>query len=147
MSGPLRLELLTAADLGRVHDLWTMAGLPFRPEGRDSLEAMAAELGSTRTFILGVLAGRLLVGVAVGTDDGRKGWINRVAVLPEQRRQGVGRLLVDGCEAIFRERGLGLSCALVEEDNEGSRALFRSEDYVERRDVIYHRKTLRGDAY
>ncbi len=143
----IKLRLLAAKDLRAVQSLWKEAGLPFHPDGRDSLERMEAELGDGRTFYLGAFDEERLIGVAIGTDEGRKGWINRVAVSPGHRRKGLAARLIAWCEKEFARRGRGLVCALVEDWNGTSLALMRKEGYVLRKDIFYLRKSLRGEDW
>lgn len=143
----MSLRILEPEELPAVHDLWREAGLPFHPEGRDSLARMAAEREDGRTFYAGAFEGGRLAGVALGTDEGRKGWVNRLAVAPGQRHRGVAAALIAFCEREFQRRGRGLVCALVEEGNDPSLALFQKEGYALRRDILYLRKTLRGEAW
>ncbi len=143
----MNLRLLEPEDIPAVHELWREARLPVRPEGRDSPGSVAAEIEDGRTFYVGAFEGGRLVGVALGTDEGRKGWVNRLAVAPDHRRRGVAAALVAFCEREFLKRGRGLVCALVEEDNDASLALFRREGYVPRRDILYLRKALRGETW
>lgn len=131
-------------DLPGVHGLWKEAGLPFHPEGRDSIETMALELRNTRNFLMGAFVRDALVGVVLGTDEGRKGWINRLAVRPDHRRRGIARKLVEACEAEFARRGAGLVCALVEDYNRDSMALMGEAGFVRRDDIHYLRKEIRG---
>ncbi len=78
-----------------------------------------------------------IVGVVLGTHDGRKGWVNRLAVLPEYRRRGVGRALVRELERRFRALGLNITGALVEDWNDTSLRAFRAMGYKVHRDIIY----------
>jgi ribosomal protein S18 acetylase RimI-like enzyme len=55
-------------------------------------------------FLVGVLDGQVVGTVMVGY-DGHRGWINYLGVLPEHRRQGCARLLME--EAERRLRALG----------------------------------------
>jgi len=147
MEQTLRVRLLETEELALVQALWRAAGLPFHPEGRDSLEAMAAEAREGRTFYAGAFDEDRMVGVVLGTDEGRKGWINRLAVLPEARRHGVAAALVAFCEAEFARRGRGLVCALVEDWNDPSLGLFQREGYALRKDILYLRKSLKGEEW
>lgn len=143
MKGPTpEVHLLGVEDLPSVHDLWREAGLPFHADGRDSFDAMAQELRNTRNFLLGAFEDGVLVGVVLGSDEGRKGWINRLAVKPSHRRRGVARNLVEACEAEFLRRGVGLVCALVEDFNGASMALMRDAGFVRRDDIHYYRKAV-----
>ena len=147
MVNGLMIRLMEPTELAAVQALWREAGLSFHPEGRDSLEAMAAEASDGRTFYAGAFEEGRLVGAVLGTDEGRKGWINRLAVLPSARRTGVAAALVAFCEAEFARRGRGLVCTLVEEGNAPSFGLFEREGYVLRRDILYLRKSLKGEQW
>ena len=87
-----------------------------------------------------------LVAVAVLTHDGRKGWINRLAVDPIYRRQGLARRLVAEAERWFaQDLGLEVWAALIERHNDASLSLFDELGYGQP-DVAYVSKRLRGDA-
>ncbi len=136
---------LDERDLPAVHALWAEAGLPFHPEGRDALPRMAEELRGGSAVLLGAFFHETtLAGVVLLTDDGRKGWINRLAVKPSFRRRGVGKLLIAQAEALFRGRGRGIVACLIEDWNEASLALFQGEGYELRKDIFYLRKVPGG---
>jgi len=97
------------------------------------------------TTYLGAESSGRLVGVVMGTHDRRKGWINRVAVHPDWQRQGVGRLLMQACEAALHAAGMEIISALIEQGNEGSRRLFERCGYVDDVPVHYYRKRRRPD--
>ena len=131
----LRLEDYPAAQR-----LWTEAGLPFRPQGRDRLEKVAAELERGTAIFLLAEAGSDVVGVVLGTHDGRKGWINRLAVSPVYRRRGVARMLVDEVEARLAALHLDIAAALVESHNRASMDFFRAIGYVHDPEIEYFSK-------
>jgi N-acetylglutamate synthase len=117
--------------------LWTEAGLPFRPAGRDQSDRVARELQrGTAIFLLAEEAGRL-AGVVIGTNDGRKGWINRLAVAPAYRRRGVATLLVRAVEERLNDIGIDIIAALIESENETSLAFFRSLGYIHDEHIEY----------
>ena len=89
---------LSAADYDDVVALWQRAGLHVRREGRDSSAAFARQIAAGRQRAIGLRAGTALVAVAVLTHDGRKGWINRLAVDPALRRQGLATELIAEAE-------------------------------------------------
>lgn len=137
----LRLE-----DYDAVLKLWTAAGLPFRPQGRDRRERVAAELeAGTAIFLVAEAEGRL-AGVILGTHDGRKGWINRLAVAPEFRRRGIARLLVREVEARLEALGLEIIAALVETPNQASLHFFRAIGYVHDPEIEYFSRRRSPDA-
>lgn len=71
------------------------------------------------------------------TDDGRKGYINRLAVLPEERRKGLASLLVDRSETILRRKGFRLLCTHIETANKKSMALFKKLGYHVEKEIAY----------
>jgi GNAT superfamily N-acetyltransferase len=74
--------------------LWQESGLPYRPDGRDRRERIARELAGPCSTFLAAEEDSRLVGAVLGTQDGRKGWINRLVMAPSRRREGVGEALV-----------------------------------------------------
>jgi ribosomal protein S18 acetylase RimI-like enzyme len=134
------LVQLSAADFGRIVDLWRRAGLPFRVTGRDSQEAFAGQLESGMQTVLGYQDGDDLLGVILVTHDSRKGWINRLAVDPASRRQGIGTRLIAAAEKHLQSQGIQVFAALIHEDNRESIVAFGQAGYVHTPDVLYFSK-------
>jgi hypothetical protein len=87
MSGQITVRTLTLEDYDRWMSVWQRAGLhSIRPKGRDSREAFARQFASGTHTMIGLELSGELIGVVLATHDGRKGWINRLSVLPEYRR-------------------------------------------------------------
>ncbi len=87
-------------------DIWKKAGLPYKSKGRDSRESIEKEIKlDCNQFLFAVHEGKY-IGAILVTHDGRKGWINRVAVLPEYRHQGIARRLVEAGEKWLDEQGI-----------------------------------------
>ncbi len=78
-----------------------------------------------------------MVGVVFGTHDGRKGWINRLAVLPPYRKCGIGKRLVEEVEDRLREIGIRIFACLVEDWNEVSIKFFHRLGYDSHKDINY----------
>jgi ribosomal protein S18 acetylase RimI-like enzyme len=135
---------MTIADYDSVVRVWTQGGLPYRPQGRDSRERIARELESPETMFLVAESAGEIVGVVLGTHDGRKMWANRLAVLPSARRVGVATALVRELERWADAKGLLLLCALVEAENGTSRAMMERLGYARHDDIVYYSK--RKDA-
>jgi ribosomal protein S18 acetylase RimI-like enzyme len=138
--GTLRIRPLTAADYDALISLWVDAGLPYRPNGRDRQDRIAREIeGPCSEFLAAEVDGRL-VGAVLGTHDGRKGWINRLAVCPGHRNRGIGQALVDEVERRLAERGIAITTCLIETWNEPSMAFFEHAGYVRHDDCVYYSK-------
>ena len=137
---------LRADDYDGLVALWREAGLPYRPRGRDTREAIAGQLKEdTAVYLVAEIAGTM-VGAVLGSHDGRKGWINRLAVLPDYGRRNVGALLVAEVERRLAARGIGIFACLVEDWNEGSKAFFEKVGYKLFRGVSYFTKRESDDV-
>ncbi len=125
----MTLRCLTVDDYDAILALWQHAGLDtIRPQGRDSREAFADQLARGQVVLGLEDAGRLVACVVI-TDDTRKGWINRLAVEPDYRRQGLAARLVAEAEKELRARGIQILAALIENENAASLSLFQREGY------------------
>jgi len=136
----MKIRRLNIADYNQIVALWKHAGLPFKPSGRDQKGAIQAQMVANPEFFLGAFKDNRLVGVVVATSDGRKGWINRLAVDPDFRRRGVADKLISGAENVLRKHGIRMFCALIDDDNKISKQLFKKCGYKEHRDIVYFRK-------
>lgn len=138
--------VLEPEDYDEVLALWARAGLPARPEGRDAPAAFRRQHENGLQRAIGIRDPGMLVAVAILTHDGRKGWINRLAVDPGNRRRGLASLLVREAERWFRDDvGLEVFSALIHSHNDPSRTLFEELGY-ETVDVVYVRKLARPGA-
>ncbi len=70
-----------------------------------------------------------VVGTVLGTWDGRRGWIMRLAVAPALRRSGVGKALVAELERRLRGRGADQINLLVFADNRGALSFWQELGY------------------
>ena len=121
-----------------LHKLWTAADLPFRPLGRDSLNRLRASLNRAHDGGWGAFSGGQLIGAALASYDGRRGWIERMAVLPDHRRAGLAKALIAACMNSLRERGALVIGAMIDEENSASRLLFESCGFVHKSDICYY---------
>lgn len=133
----LEIRELRLRDYEELLALWARAGLSYRPRGRDSRAAIAEQLERDPQLFLGAFDGGRLVGAVVGSDDGRKGWINRLAVDPDHRRQGVARELIAEAERRLRARGRRIIAVLIEDWNDASLKLFQECGYILDRSILY----------
>ena len=128
---------LDISDYEEMIRLWQISGLPFKPQGRDSRENMAGNFKRMETCFLGMFDGKRLIGTVVGTSDGRKGWINRLAVDPDYRGRGLAQKLISECEQFLYEQGLKVIACLIEEWNTPSLSAFRKAGYSITDDILY----------
>lgn len=139
--------LLTTSDYPRIVALWQAAGLHIRPTGRDSQEAFERQMAGGLQTAIGIETDSgELVGIVLVTHDGRKGWINRLAVHPDWRRQGVAKQLIVTAEGALREQGIDVIAALIEPGNTPSLECFLGSGYEEYVGLHYVSKRSRVDS-
>ncbi len=83
-----------------------------------------------------------LVGVVMGSYDGRRGWIFRLAVDPARRRQGIGRALVEELERRYQAMGVLAIRLFTVTDNEEARAFWERLGYRGFEEVVLFSKQL-----
>jgi ribosomal protein S18 acetylase RimI-like enzyme len=132
------------ADYEAMIAIFEICSLVPRVRGRDSRRSLAKQLRSPHNVYLGAFDGPRLVGTVLATHDTRKGWINRLAVLPEYRHRGIARRLVRAAERGLRRRGMEIFAALIDSENVASRTLFSALGY-DTQDILYYRRKLRDD--
>jgi ribosomal protein S18 acetylase RimI-like enzyme len=125
------LRPASAADLAAVLAFWQLAAEDaHRPgDSADALEALLAR--DPEALILAVdPATSELVGTVIAGWDGWRCHLYRLAVRPERRRAGIGRLLVDAAEARFRAFGGTRADAMVLDENDLAHRAWRAGGYA-----------------
>ena len=134
----IEIRTVTIKDYESMVELWKRAGLPFKPRGRDSERMIERQMIAFPEFFIGAFHEDKLVGVVIGSYDGRmKGWINRLAVDPAYRRRGIAEQLISHAEETLEKRGAAIFCVLIEAPNEESVRLFQKMGYVAHREILY----------
>ena len=80
-------------------------------------------------LLLLAIGGGELVGAVMAGFDGVRGWIHHLAVAPEQRRRGIGRLLVRAAEEGLRRLGCPKVNLQVRATNSAVVAFYRRLGY------------------
>ena len=88
--------------------------------------------------------GQLIASVMVGY-EGHRGWVNYLAVHPDHRRQGLGRLLMDVAERRLRDLGCAKLNLQVRASNETATEFYRQIGYTVD-DVVSLGKRLEHDV-
>ena len=109
--------------------LWQVCGLtrPWNDPGEDIARKLSVQ---PELFLVGDLDGKVIATLMAGY-EGHRGWANYLAVAPECRRQGFGRVLMQQAE----ERLLALGCPKVNiqvrDSNADALGFYRGIGYVQ----------------
>jgi ribosomal protein S18 acetylase RimI-like enzyme len=120
--------------------LWRQTKLIYRPRGRDSIKELKHQIKHPYLNILLAHKDRQIIGSVIGSHDGRRGWINRLAVHPDYQRTGIARQLVKDIENWLKQQGIKIVCSLIEDRNKKSIKFMYSLGYTRHHDIIYFSK-------
>jgi ribosomal protein S18 acetylase RimI-like enzyme len=93
----------TNADEAAVIALWEACGLT-RPWNDPALDFRRAIEGATSAVLILRDGEALAASVMIGS-DGHRGWVYYLAVAPDRRRAGLGRVMMAAAEAWLRAHG------------------------------------------
>jgi len=137
----LRIREFHLEDYERVVELWREAGLILRPG--DDREGIKLKLQRDPELFLVAEEDGEILGVVLGTWDGRRGWINHLAVRLGHRRSRIGRSLVKQLERRLIGKGALKVNAQIYRSNESSLAFFKALDYEIHSDLIMVGRNLK----
>ncbi len=126
--------------------VWELAGLPSKPLGRDSRDSISTQMDNDPGMFRCCMMDGQMVGVVIGSTDGRRGYINRLAVVPKHRNKGIAKALLDSIEEYLDSLGLGIITVLIEDESEGSMKLFKARGYHFHEDIHYLSKRESPDV-
>ena len=136
---PFRIE-----DYDHLLSLWVRTGLPHDQETRDNRKALEGQLFDDHVLILVLKDQGQIVGSIVASHDGRKGWINRLAIDPDYRGRRLAARLLEAAEKFLVEAGIRIIADLIEDENTPSMAAFKRCGYDAWSGIVYFRKLLKN---
>ena len=142
----IEIEKLTIDEYNEIIRIWLIAGLPHKPKGRDSKELIAKEMQNPNCCYFGLYKDNYLIGTSIGNFDGRRGWINRVAIDPDYRKRGYAGLLIEETVKFLEDRGALVICALIEDINYPSITTFNKAGFTCENKFLYFTKRQSDDA-
>lgn len=92
-------------DLNKVLDLWTHAGPGIQLSQSDQPNEIRKKIKRDPDLFLVAELGEVVVGAVLGGYDGRRGLVYHLAVTPEYRKQGLGKILMQELEKRLRSKG------------------------------------------
>jgi ribosomal protein S18 acetylase RimI-like enzyme len=136
------VSIRTAAvtDVDSVLTLWRLAETA--PSTTDDASALNLLTDTNPDTLLVAEDNDTIVGTLIVAFDGWRGNMYRLAILPEYRRRGHARHLVDEGERRLRQRGVRRITALVAHEQPGATQFWEAVGYNLDRYTVRHVKTL-----
>jgi ribosomal protein S18 acetylase RimI-like enzyme len=131
----LAITPIDDADVADVVALWQTCGLT-RPWNDPATDIAFARKGSNATVLIGRDDSAIVATVLVG-HDGHRGWVYYVAVDPNHRGKGYGRVIMHAAENWLRAAGIAKLQLLVRADNTSVKDFYQSLGYSEQERIIY----------
>ena len=126
-------------DHPQVLALWQSSGLVTgRSDTRESLQKQMKR--DPDLFLVAEEDGRI-IGVIMGRWEGRRGWINRLAIVPEHRNNKLGSKLVEEVEERLKTKGCEKVNLLIDGGNASVQDFYRKIGYSND-DLIFMEKWL-----
>ena len=123
----LQVRVYRESDQDAVVGLWRESGLvvPWNDPVKDIRRKLSVQ---PDMFLVGLLDTRLVASVMAGY-EGHRGWINYLAVVPDCRKNGFGRLLMEQAESRLRAVGCPKINLQVRSSNADVIAFYRNIGY------------------
>jgi ribosomal protein S18 acetylase RimI-like enzyme len=131
----LSIAAIEDADIAGVIALWQRCGLT-RPWNDPAADIALARQGPNATILTGRDDSGIVASVLVG-HDGHRGWVYYVAVDPDYRHKGYGRVIMGAAEDWLRRRGIEKMQLMVRPDNTQVQAFYQSLGYFEQQRIVY----------
>ena len=141
----VEIKELTIEDYEEIIRIWSIAGLPIKLKGRDSYAFMEKEIVLENSSYFGLYENETLIGVSIANYDGRRGWINRLAVDPDYRGKGYAGELIKHCEEFLHSAGAVVITALIEDINYPSISTFQKNGFKCEKEYLYFTKRQSDD--
>jgi ribosomal protein S18 acetylase RimI-like enzyme len=132
----MRVEVLPfqAQDYEQVMALWQATeGITLREA--DSREAILAYLARNPGLSFVARDGDVLAGAVLAGTDGRRGYLQHLAVAPPYRGRGVGRALAERVIEALRVAGISKCHLMVRQENERAKTFWAHLGWTVREDI------------
>jgi len=139
--GPV-IRTIQPADIDAVVALWEEAGMAAYEQSGEAADEITAKLERDPDLFLVAEADGGVVAAVMGTWDGHRGRVKRLAVRDDLRRGGLGRQMVEELERRFLERGIRRIRLEVWGHNEAGLAFWEEQGYRLEPEIRYFVRNL-----
>lgn len=137
----LAIRPMTVTDFDAVRTLWASCeGVGLNDADRP--EALGAYLERNPGMSFVAQRDDAIVGAVLCGHDGRRGYLNHLAVSPAYRHQGLARDLVDNCLAALQKAGIGKCHLFIFNSNQDGRNFWRQIGWELREDLAVASRSL-----
>ncbi len=126
-------------DFDSVIDLWKKAGLILSRS--DTIEGLHNKLRRDPELFFVAEEDRRIIGVVMGSYDGRRGWINHLAVDPEYQGNNIGQEMIGELERLLKKEGCEKINLLIEPSNHKVQSFYEKQGYT-RDELIFMEKWI-----
>jgi len=131
---------MTIGDFDEVTALWEKTDGVGLDEDTDTRENMAAYLVRNAGLSFVARDGEKIVGAVLCGQDGRRGYMNHLAVSPSHRKHGIGKALVEKCISGLRDQNIVKCSIMVFGDNSTGLGFWKAIGWFGRKDLLLMQK-------
>ncbi len=135
----MRIEPLPEALYGAAIRLWHDSGLT-RPWNDPEADLRRASSGSASAVLAAVPDGGGLLATAMVGHNGHRGWVYYLAVGPAARGRGLGRRMMEACEAWVQSPGVPKIQLMVRAANTAAVGFYEHLGYADADVVVLGRR-------
>jgi ribosomal protein S18 acetylase RimI-like enzyme len=136
----LSIRTSKVEDMDAVLELWRQADAT--PSVTDTSDDLRRVVSNGHAHVLLAEVGGQVVGSLIGTFDGWRGNLYRMAVHPAYRRRGIARTLVAEVEKWLARQGAKRITALVEKDHPWATGFWEAVGYGPDSRIVRHVRNL-----
>lgn len=123
----MKFREFTLNDFDSVTDIWKRAGLILSRS--DTYEGMKEKLKRDPELFFVLEDSTRIIGVVMGSYDGRRGWINHLAIEPEYQGRNIGQKIMAEFELRFKQVGCEKINLLIELDNKKVQGFYEKQGF------------------
>lgn len=139
----MEIKKMTVNDYDEVYNLWINTpgmGLNNIDDSREGIERYLKRNPNT-CFI--AKKNNAVVGVILSGHDGRRGYIHHTAVAVTERREGIGKALLNRVLNALEKEGINKVALVAFSKNEIGNRFWEKNGFIVRDDLVYRNKELR----
>ncbi len=132
-------------DISKALELWQNSdGVHLHSNGEESCEGISRYLERNPGFSFVAVCQDKIIGAVMCGHDGRRGFINHLAVTAEHRHRGIGKKLISLAEEQLSGAGIKKEALFVLCENENAQKFYEHIGWREETAVKTYSKLLKG---